>query len=160
MRLKSSIHLTIALACAAALTACGGGSSSGSNYNPPFGGGYGGGYGGTQCDPGTNVELANPLPNAYGVPTSTSSITIVADGNSNALYNSYSNWTLILQGTYGPITGGNLSLVSDTNGPHPYPSDYYYSAPVQSLPGGESFQVQIVNNSAYCNPITIGQFST
>ncbi|HEV7180772.1 MAG TPA: hypothetical protein VGN11_12945 [Candidatus Baltobacteraceae bacterium] len=137
-------------ACCAILAACGGGGSG--SVNPPYGGGG-------SCVPGTDVQIANPTPQSQGVPTNIGSITIVANGNSNQLYSTYSNWSLILQGNFGPITGGNLALVP-RNGPQPFPSDFYYSASVPSLPGGENFQVQIVNNNGYCSPVTVGEFST
>ncbi len=138
------------------LAACGSG-GSGSSYNPPFGGG--GGYG-SACNPGTDVQLANPAPNSAGVPTNTGSITIVANTNANQLYQNYASWSIVLQGSYGPINGGQLSLVSDPQGPHPFPSDFYYSSSFSGLPGGQYFTVQLVNDSGYCNAVTIGNFST
>lgn len=145
-------RLLLVSACAGALNACSGG--SGSSYNPP-----GGGYS-PPCSPGTNVQLANPTPNAFGVPTNTGTITIVANGNANQLYQTYGAWNVVLQGGYGPITGGALSLVPDPSGPHPFPSDFYYSSSFATLPSGQNFTVQLANGPGFCAPVTIGSFTT
>ena len=152
-------RLALALACLVSLAACSGG--NGGSYNPPGGNGngYGNGYG-NQCAIGTNVTLANPTQNAYGVSTAIGSITIVASGNSNNLYQTYPSWSIVLQGTYDTINGSQLALVADPSGPHPYPTDFYYSSSVPALPSGESFSVLLVNNSGFCNAQQIGQFST
>ncbi len=153
--LKSALHLAAAAGLSIAVSACGGGSSNPFNPNP-----NGNGYG-SQCAPGTNVQLANPSTYASGVPTNIGAITIVADGSSNSLYNTYNSWNLVLQGSFGnTITSGQLGLVSDANGPHPFPSDYYYSGSVPTLPAGQTFQVLLENNTGFCSPVTIGQFST
>lgn len=155
--LRRASQLVFACAIAAVCAACSG-SGGNSGYNPPNGGGNG--YT-SQCDPGTSVQTANPAEFATGVPTNLSSVTIVANGNANALYQTYGSWSVILQSSYGPIYGGQLSLVSDPSGPHPFPSDYYYASSISGgLPQGQSFTVQLVNNAAYCNPVSIGSFST
>ena len=133
-----------------ALSAC---SSAGSN-NSPFG------PNGGICDPGTQVQLDYPNPYQANVSTSTNQINIVANGNNNFLYTSYSQWNLILRGSNGDqIIGGNLNLISDPNGLHPYTSDYYYGSSIQSLGFGETYTVQL-NYNANCTPVSIGQFST
>ena len=147
----SRFSFATVLSCA--LAACGGGG----------GGGSSGGFtpaGGNVCDPGTDVQLANPAPLATGVPTNIGSITIVANGNSNQLYSSYQSWNVILQGNFGSVNGGSLNLVSDPNGPHPFPSDFYFSSSVPALPGGQTFQVLLVNNTGFCGDAQIGSFST
>ena len=106
------------------------------------------------------MQISNPSPNSSGNSTTIGTITIVANGNSNTLYNSYSNWSIILQGNYsGTINGGQLSLVN-RNGTQPFPSDFYYASSIPTLAGGDSYQVELVNNSGFCTPVTIGQFST
>lgn len=142
------------IACAFALAACsGGGGGGGSSPLPP------GGYNGS-CDPGTAVSLANPAPNSYGVPSNTGSVTIVANGNNNTLYNTYSGWSLFLQSSFGnTLYGGTLSLVSDPNGPHPYASDFYYQSNLQQqLQAGQTYTVVLANSN--CNGVAVGQFST
>lgn len=149
--LKSASHVAAAAGLCLAVTACGGGSSNPFNPNPING----------QCAPGTNVQLANPTVYSTGVPTNIGSVTIVADGNSNSLYNTYNNWNLVLQGNFGnAITSGQLNLVSDRNGPQPFPSDFYYQGSIPTLPSGQTFQVLLENSNGFCSPVTIGQFST
>lgn len=155
--LRSNLRLLFACACSASLAACSG--SNGSNsYNPPYNGG-GSGYN-QACNPGTSVQLANPLPQAFNVPTNVGTLTIVANGNTNPLYQSYNAWSIVLQGYYNPINGGQLSLVPNQNGPHPYPSDFYCSSSLPTLPIGQNFSVGLVNNSAFCSPVIVGTFST
>lgn len=133
----------------AALSAC---SSGGSNN--PFG------PNGGICDPGTQVQLDNPNPYQSNVSTNTNQINIVANGNNNFLYTSYNQWNIILQGNLGDqIIGGNLNLIADPNGLHPYTSDYYYGSSVQNLRFGETYIVRL-NYNANCTPLSIGQFST
>ncbi len=144
----------IGLAAALVLSACSGsGGGSGSNPLPP------GGYNGS-CDPGTAVSLASPTPNAFNVSSTIGSITIVANGNNNTLGSSYSGWSLFLQSNgFGSVSSnGNLSLVSDPSGPHPYASDYYYQASVSTLQQGTNYTVYLANGG--CNGVMIGNFST
>jgi len=150
--------LTIAgiLVASCALSACGGG--GGSAGFGQFGGGFG--SNGSTCDPGTEVQLANPLPGTYGVPSNIGQVTIVAYGNANTLYDSYGNWSVILFDQFGDqFGGGTLSLVSDAGGPHPYPSDFYYASSVSTLPPGRTWNAYLAEN-ANCQPVSLGTFST
>ena len=73
--------------------------------------------------------LANPQPGQTGVTTTLGRVTLVAFGNGNTLYSTYTQWIVTLTDSTGtPWTGGSLSLVSDPAGPHPYPSDFYYAS--------------------------------
>ncbi|MGH7330671.1 MAG: hypothetical protein ACREJX_20160, partial [Polyangiaceae bacterium] len=124
-----------------ALTACGGGGGGYSSANPfnpnPFAG--------AQCDPGTAVQLANPQPGQTVSPTM-GSVTIVASGNNNTLYNTYTQWNVVLTDNFGnTINGGSLSLTSYPSGPHPYQSDFYYASSIPSLPTGRQWAAGLVN---------------
>ncbi len=136
-----------------ALTACGSG-----------GGALGGIFGGSgfQCNPGTQVQLANPTNGQSGVNPNIGSITIVANGNNNTLFNTYRNWSLVLSDNVDPqMQSSQLNLVSDPNGPHPYGSDFYYSASIQSLPSGRTWNVGLQQNSnGYCSAYPLYTFST
>jgi hypothetical protein len=138
-----------------ALTACGGGGGLGSVL---------GNNGPIECNPGTQVQLANPTPAQSGVNPNIGSITIVANGSNNTLYNSYGQWNLQLVDTFSgqTITGGQLSLVADPNGPHPYASDFYYQASIPQLQPGQNWNVQLVENQSYatCSPYPLNAFST
>ena len=108
------------------------------------------------------MSLANPTPNSYGVPSNLGSITIVANGNNNTLYNTYSGWSLFLQSSYGnTIYGGGLGLVPNNSGwPKPYGSDFYYQSNMQGqgLTPGQNYTVILANSN--CNGVAVGQFST
>jgi len=152
----------VTAACAAlALAAC---SSGGGGSTAPVGGGLPPAYGGGQCNPGTAVQLANPLPNQSGVNPNLGSITIVANGSNNALYSSYQSWQIVLQDTYGdqPIFGSPFQLVPDPNGPHPFASDFYYQSSLngQLLPAGYNWNVFLGNVATGCGTNVIGTFST
>ncbi|HLI95551.1 MAG TPA: hypothetical protein VKT72_05605 [Candidatus Baltobacteraceae bacterium] len=148
-------RLALTASLVLALTACGGG-GLGSVLGPnPINN--------VQCNPGTQVQLANPLPGQTGVSTNTSQITIVANGSNNFLYNSYSQWNVTLVPQYGggpPIQGGPLSLVPDPNGPHPFSSDFYYNSNVGSLPSGVTWDVQLSEQFGNCLPVPLNTFST
>lgn len=161
------MHARTALLAAAALaavtlTAC----SSGGSSNPPIGGNYPvyGPPSSYQCDPGTQVQLANPQPYQTGVPTNQSSITIVANGDNNVLYQTYDEWELLYTDAYSGSTyaTSTLQLVPDQNGPHPYGSDYYYSGSLngQGFIPGDSYTVSLVQAQNGCQPVTVGSFST
>lgn len=148
----SFIRLALASSVVLALTACGGGGIG--NILGPIGNQI-------QCDPGAQVQLANPMPAQTGVSSNVGQVTIVANGNNNALYNSYSQWYLTLTDQYGnSIQGSNLSLVSDPNGPHPYASDYYYASNVGQLPSGSTWTARLSEQNANCSPYTLQSFST
>lgn len=134
------------------LTACGSGGPGG------LGGLLGGAF---QCNPGTQVQLANPAPN-QAVSGGIGSIEIVANGNGNTLYNTYNQWDLELTSNLGdpPVTSGSLNLTSDTGGPHPYQSDFYYSGSIQPLPSGRIWTVELNQTSNNCTPYPLQSFST
>lgn len=113
------------------------------------------------CDPGTQVQLANPGPNQSGVSQGIGTITIVTNGNDNALASSYAQWSVIIADDNDhKINGGPLNLVSDRNGPHPYSSDYYYSSAVTALPTGRHWSAGLVQSNGKCSPDFLGNFST
>ncbi len=134
------------------------------------GGGGGGVFGGgnpalSQCYPGTQVQLARPAPNQYA--GNVTSIEIVADGNNNVLNQAPGSWYVQVQDTLGdpPFTSNGLTPVSDPSGPHPFPSDFYYSGNLgTTLPAGYTWYVSLVQNqSGYqgCTPYSVqGSFST
>ena len=156
LRLAPCVRLGILAAITFALSACGGGGSSSPPVNNPFGPSF------AQCDPGTQVQLANPLPGQSGVSPGIGSVTIVANGNSNPLYNTYQQWSVVLTDSFGnTYNGGALQLVSDSNGPHPYTSDFYYSSSFQNLPPGRNWSAGLVfANGGNCSPAFLGNFST
>ena len=141
------------------LTACGAGygSSNGNgSYNP-----FGNNPFGVTCDPGTQVQLANPQPGQNGVPTNIGSITIVANGNANTLYNTYSSWNVTLTDNFGnTVTGGQLNLVPYPNGPHPFLQDFYYSSSIPTLPFARSWNAYLVQTYSNCAPYSLFGFST
>ena len=151
----SILRLGISSALALALTACSGSGGIGSII--------GGGANALQCDAGTRVQLANPQSFQSGVSSNVGQITIVADGNSNTLYNTYGQWNVVLTPAFSgyPIQGGSLTPVPYPNGPHPYASDYYYSSSVQGLTPGTNWNVSLQQNTGTpCTPIPLGSFST
>lgn len=149
----SLIRLALASSLVLALTACGGGGIG--NILGPIGGTQ------VQCDPGTQVQLANPQPNQTGVSGNIGQITIVASGQNNTLYNSYSGWYLTLTDQFGnQVQGSNLALVSYPNGPHPYASDYYYGSNFGQLPAGSTWTVKLNEQNANCSAVPLQAFST
>ena len=150
----SFIRLVLASLLVIGLTACSGSGGIGNILGP---------IGNTQiqCDPGTQVQLANPQPGQNGVSTNVGQITIVANGQNNTLYNTYGQWFLTLTDQFGnTIQGGNLSLVSDPTGPHPYGSDFYYGSNVGQLPAGATWTVRLNEQNAACTPVPLQTFST
>lgn len=137
-----------------ALTGCGGGGT----------GGLLGGLGGSMqsCYTGTNLQLASPTAFQTGVPSNIGQITLVADGSSNTLYSTYNQWNVVLQTNFGQqIAGGPLTLVPFPNGPHPFPSDFYYASSVPTLNAGTTYNVLLEqNNGLNCTAVPINSFST
>lgn len=89
---------------------------------------------GTSCNPGTDVQLANPLPFQTNVNPNIGQIVIVANGNNNALGQNYQSMNITLIDDFGNhIPGGALQPYSYPNGPHPYSSDYYYASAFSPL---------------------------
>lgn len=149
------LRLTVCAALTLALSACGGSGGLGSII--------GGGTNALQCNAGTRVQLASPQSFQSGVSSNVGQITIVADGNTNNLYNTYGQWNVVLTPAFNgyPIQGGSLALVSDPNGPHPFASDFYYASSVPSLTPGTTWNVTLQDNSGGpCTPVPLGSFST
>ena len=141
--------LLLAVVTALGLWGC----SSGSSTSP--------GHYQYPCVTGTSQTLANPQPGQTGVPTTLGQVTIVAMGNGNTLYNTYTQWIVTLTDNTGtPWTGSPLSLVSDPSGPHPYPSDFYYASNLPMLNPGRTYQAFLSQPNASCTPVSLGQFST
>ncbi len=150
VRLARALVLTSVMIAAAG---CGGGGSSGTAVPPQnFG----------VCDPGTQVSLANPQPNTGGVSTGIGHIQIVGNGNTNALYQGYANFDVLLRDQFGNvITGSQLTLVASDNGYKPYPSDFYYNSTIQGLNFGVTYQAFLnIFNSPCQQPVFLGSFST
>ncbi|BDE07287.1 hypothetical protein WPS_25630 [Vulcanimicrobium alpinum] len=135
---------------------CGGGGASSGTGAVPISNGL--------CDPGTAVQLARPSSGQFGVSTGTGVIEIVANGNSNNLYSSYTMYDVILQSNFGQqIVTSPLNLTSDPGGPKPYASDYYYSANLngQTLQSGATYSAYLnIFNSPCQQPFPLGSFST
>ncbi|TAM75640.1 hypothetical protein EPN44_07670 [bacterium] len=113
------------------------------------------------CDTGTQVQLANPVPNQSGVSTTIGQVTIVANSSSNTLYSTYMQWHALLVGSAGnPLSGGQLNLVAYPSGPHPYPSDFYYSSSMPALNSGSTWSVYLSRTDGSCQPAFVGTFST
>lgn len=147
--MKNIASLAAAGLCLLAFTSCSGGGPGGIFGGPPV------------CNPGTQVQLASPTPNQSGVSSGIGHVIIVANGNTDTLYNTYAQWQLILVDNFnGQTTGGSLSLVPDPSGPHPYPSDFYYSSSVPQLATGRNWNVELIQNGNSCTPASVGSFST
>lgn len=113
------------------------------------------------CNPGTQVQLASPAPNQTGVASNIGQITIVANGNSNTLYNTYGQWQFTLVDNFNnQMTSGTLNLVPDPSGPHPYASDFYYQSSISPMTAGRTWNVELVQNGNSCTPASVGSFST
>jgi hypothetical protein len=113
------------------------------------------------CNTGTLVQLASPTQGQNGVSTTIGRVVIVADGNSNALYSTYGQWTITLNDNTGqPWGGASLGLVPDPGGPHPYASDFFYAATIPSLSSGRTYTASLGQPGASCSPISVGSFST
>lgn len=150
------VRFARALAVASLFVAagCGGGGSSSGTGLPPQNFGV--------CDPGTQVSIANPVPNASGVSPSIGRIEIVANGNNNTLFQSYTNFDVILVDQFrNQITGGPLSLTSDPGGYKPYTSDFYYNSTIPGLQFGMQYNAFLnIFNSPCQQPVFLGTFFT
>lgn len=156
------LRIGLASGTLALLCACSGNGGSGSIFNPfP-----GGGNTSQSCDPGTSVQIARPSPGSFA--SNVGNIEIVASGNNNTLGQTYQSWNVSVVNQYNgqTATGNNLTPVSDTSGPHPFTSDYFYSSALnQTLPSGNTWTVYLNDNNytgfnGYCNAYPIGNFST
>ena len=152
-----SVRLARALIAAAifVVAGCAGGSTGTSPV--PFNGG--------SCDPGTSIQLAFPNNTngnfQSGVPTNIGHVEIVANGNNNTLFNSYTSFDTVLFGNNGQqVQGGFLTTTSDQGGPHPFTSDFYYNSSIPTLQPGVLYTVYINVPSNSCQPIPFGQFAT
>jgi hypothetical protein len=131
-----------------ALMGCGGGGSSGTSGPIP-------------CNVGTLVQLASPTQGQTGVSTTNGQVIIVADGNTNTLFNTYTQWIITLVDNTGqPWTGASLRLVADPSGPHPYPSDFFYASTIATLIAGRTYSASLSEPGNACQPISLGAFST
>jgi hypothetical protein len=139
------------------LVACGGGSSSPPTSGNPFG---------PNpflpvCDPGTQVQLASPTPAQSGVPTNVGQVIIVANGSANTLHDTYGQWNLTITDNFGnAFIGGSLNLVPLPNGPHPFPSDFYYASSIPPLPSARAWNITLTTQNTNCAADAIGNFST
>jgi len=128
------------------------------------GGGIGATFGSGSCDPGTQVQLANPLPFQSGVNPNIGQITIVASGNNNYLGQNYQTFNITLIDNFGSrIPGGTLQPVAFPNGPHPYDSDFYYQSSIGPLQFNNTYSAEltIANSNAFnsCS-FALQQFQT
>jgi len=144
-----SMRLALALGCLVSLAACSG--------NGLGGGGIFGGN--SSCQPGTDVTLANPRQGQFAS-SNIGQIEIVANGNTNTLYNTSGQWYVSLTSGFTTINGGNLVPFSDPGGYHPYGSDFYYTSSIGNLPTGTTWTVNLAWPAGSCSPISIGSFST
>lgn len=113
------------------------------------------------CSTGTQTQLASPTLGQTGVSPNVGQVIAVANGNTNTLYNSYAQWQVTLVDNFGnPTTGGQLRLVSDPSGPHPYPSDFYYSSSMPQLATGRTFSAFLSLTNGSCSPVSLGSFSS
>lgn len=153
MLVPSRLARVIVAASLVALAACSGGSSTGTGAVPNTNG---------SCDPGTSVQLARPFPGQGGVSTATNSIEIVASGNNNTLYNSYTMWDVVLTSNFAStVTGQPLALApADQSAPHPYQSDFYYTSSISGLASGVGYNAFLNAFNTNCQPIFLGSFST
>jgi len=136
--------------CVFVLAACSGNGTNGG----PFGNGP------QACNPGTAVSDAQPSPNQTGVSTTIGQIIIVANGSANILNANPSVWIITLQANSGPINGSTLTPVPFPNGPHPYPSDFYYASNIPTLNAGQVYTVFLGRTDGTCSAIAVGSFST
>ncbi|MBC5810749.1 MAG: hypothetical protein GIW95_07860 [Candidatus Eremiobacteraeota bacterium] len=141
--------------CLLGLTACSGGGNNGTSIPNQISG---------TCDPGTQVQLANPISGQSGVSTNPGSVVVVANGNNNTLGNTFQSWNVVLQDNFGnQFAAGNLVLATrpgNIAAPGPYPSDFYYSSSISNLSPGRTYSVGLNIFTSNCNPLFIGSFST
>ena len=133
------------------LSACSGGGSTGNNP----------GLVGTQCSPGTQVALASPTQGQTGVSTTVGQVVIVGNGNNNYLYQTYTNFEVVLQDNFGnTLTGSTFNLVTNKSYPQPYSSNFYYGSNVTTLNAGATYNVYLNQLSLSCGLIPVGSFNT
>lgn len=125
---------------ALALASCSG--AGGLLGNTGLGGGVFGSS--TSCNPGTDVQLANPIPFQSGVNPNIGQIVIVANGNNNALAQNYQSLNITLIDSFGNRTsGGALQPADGRSYAHPYNSDYYYQSAFGPLQSGMTYTAEL-----------------
>jgi hypothetical protein len=139
---------------AASLLAAAAGCAGGSSSNVPN-------PGSTQiCDPDAgSISIARPSP---GFPQNGNSIEIVSSSGSDQLHSNPTAFDLILNDNFGQqIVTGLLNLVPDTNGPHPYSSDFFYQGSLGTgLSAGRTYNVFLNAPNSNCTPGFVGQIFT
>jgi hypothetical protein len=129
---------------------CGGGGSSSGLPNP----------GSNQiCDPDAGaISIARPT---FGFPMNGTNVEIVDSSGSDQLHTFTSQFDLNLVDQFGEIDTGFLTLVSDSGGPHPYSTDFYYAGTLNGgLPSGRTFNVYLNAPNTNCTRGFIGTLST
>lgn len=142
----------LVVASVVALAACSG--SNGSSTIPN------GGNNNTICDfNAQSISLARPT---LGFPQNGNTIEIVSSTSSDDLHANPTAYDLNLRDNFNNvIITGPLSLVADTNGPHPYTNDFYYQGTLQgSLQAGRTYNVFLNIPTSGCTPGFVGSFST
>lgn len=153
-RAIGALRAVIAGGALLAMTACGGGSSSGTSPVPNSG----------YCGNDTQYALANPQ-NGGNISTTGQSFEIVVNGNNNQIAQSFQNFQLVLvpqNNSSGGVTTGSFSRASDNGGFHPFTTDFYYTAQLQSnLQFGQTYNVYVNAFTSNCTPIgPLGQLYT
>jgi hypothetical protein len=154
-RAIGALRAAIAGGALLAMTACGGGGSGSSGTSPVPNSGY--------CGNDTQYALASPQ-SGGNISTTGQSFEIVVNGNNNQIAQSFQNFQLVLvpQNNSGGVTTGSFSRTSDKSGFHPYTTDFYYTAQLQSnLQFGQTYNVYVNAFTSNCTPIgPIGQLYT
>ncbi len=145
----------VLVACLMLAAGCGGGGGSGSATAPT----------GLQCDPNSQgTQLARPSPGQAGVPTTTSAIEIVDDGNLDQLYSLTPQFDLHLTDNFGNVlVTTSLVQSQDPTGPHPYgASSFFFEGTLNgSLVAGRTYSVSLGTTNSSCTPLPVtGTFST
>jgi hypothetical protein len=159
-----SLRLLVLSGFALALASCSGAGGLG-NILGGIGniGGGGGGIFGASCNPGTDVQLANPVPFQSGVNPNIGQIIIVANGNSNYLGQNYQSLNItLIDGSGNQVAGGALQLTGYPDGPHPYNSDYYYQSSFSPLQSNTTYtaDLTLANSSFNSCSYTLQSFRT
>ena len=114
-----------------------------------------------QCQPGTQVQLAQPT-QGQTVTQPVGGVFIVANGVNNILYQSYQDWWLVAQDSSGNVvTGLRLVLIPSANAPsvpQPYPSNTYYFSQFGGLLTGTTYTIFLTVSG--CQGENVGSFST